>query len=55
MDVSELDLVYALCAGAGSCQDCCTVGRLYIVCAGIETTSGAKTSVCYMRACERNI
>ena len=35
------------------------VGRLYIVLGSLETTSGAKTSVCYMNMraceCERNI
>ena len=44
MDVSELDLVYALCAAAGSCQDCCTVGRLYIV-------LGSRRRAAQKRAC----
>ena len=44
MDVSELDLVYALCAAAGSCQDCCTVDRLYIV-------LGSRRRAAQKRAC----
>ena len=47
MDVSGLDLLYALCVA--------TVGRLYIVLGSRRQASGAKTSVCCMRACERNI
>ena len=44
MDVSGLDLVYALCATAGSCQDCCTVDRLYIV-------LGSRRRAAQKRAC----